>query len=314
MHRFSRRTFVRTGALAGAAGLFGNTLLASSKAPQIAITMDDPRVEDAPGMAAAEVNARILGHLKDAKIKAALFVCGMRVDNEPGRKLLASWNDAGHFLGNHTYSHKFFPSEKMTLAAFEADSARGEQIVAPYSRFRKSFRFPFFKEGDTEEKRDGMRTWLQKNGYSQGRATVDASDWAIDARLVKRLKADAKADTKPYRDFYLQHIWERAQYYDGLAKKVLGHSPKHTVLIHHNLLNAMFLGDLLAMFRQQGWQIIDADDAYRDPVYQRDPKILPAGESLVWALAKETGQFDKELRYPGEDDVYENPAMDKLQL
>jgi hypothetical protein len=307
--------FLKTAALATSAGLLGgNTLFGSTRAPGIAITMDDPQVQDMPGMAAAELNARILGHLKDAKLKAALFVCGMRVDNDAGKKLLASWNDAGHILGNHTYSHKYFPSKRMTLADFEADSARGEQIVSPYPRFRKLFRFPFFKEGDTEEKRDGMRAWLKKNGYAQGRATIDASDWAIDARLVKRLGADAGADTKSYRDFYLQHIWERAQYYDKLAQDVLGHSPKHTLLVHHSLLNAMFLGDLLAMLKKRGWKITDAEDAYRDPVYAREPSILPAGESLMWALAKETGRFENQLRYPGEDDTYENPAMDKLRL
>jgi hypothetical protein len=35
---------------------------------------------------------------------------------------------------------------------------------------------------------------------------------------------------------------------------------------------------------------------------------------LIWALAKETGKFEKELRYPGEDDTYENPKMDALKL
>jgi hypothetical protein len=35
---------------------------------------------------------------------------------------------------------------------------------------------------------------------------------------------------------------------------------------------------------------------------------------LIWALAKESGKFEKELRYPGEDDVYENPRMDALRL
>ena len=35
---------------------------------------------------------------------------------------------------------------------------------------------------------------------------------------------------------------------------------------------------------------------------------------LIQALAKESGKFEKELRYPGEDDVYENPKMDALKL
>jgi hypothetical protein len=49
-------------------------------------------------------------------------------------------------------------------------------------------------------------------------------------------------------------------------------------------------------------------------VYDRQPKTLPAGETLIWALAKESGKFEKELRYPGEDDIYENPRMDARQL
>jgi hypothetical protein len=72
--------------------------------------------------------------------------------------------------------------------------------------------------------------------------------------------------------------------------------------------------DLIEMFIGKGWKPIDAEYAYKDSVYDRQPKILPAGESLIWAVAKETGRFEKELRYPGEDDVYENPRMDALKL
>jgi peptidoglycan-N-acetylglucosamine deacetylase len=68
------------------------------------------------------------------------------------------------------------------------------------------------------------------------------------------------------------------------------------------------------MFVAQGWNLSDAKWAYADPVYDRQPDILPAGESLIWSLAKETGKFEKELRYPGEDDVYESPKMDALGL
>jgi len=68
------------------------------------------------------------------------------------------------------------------------------------------------------------------------------------------------------------------------------------------------------LFVERGWKPIDAVHAYEDPVYDLQPKTLPAGESLIWALAKESGKFDKELRYPGEDDIYENPKMDALGL
>ena len=310
-----RRSFVQSlGAAAAFSALGGRTLEASASKPQLAITMDDPASIPAGGLSATELNAKILGALEQHKVKAALFVCGMRVDSPEGRNLLQSWNDAGHLLGNHTYSHWFLHSQKITLAAFCDDIARGEAVASPFPRFHKMFRYPFFKEGDTVEKRDGVRKFLAERGYQHGRTTIDASDWAIDDRLRKRLQQDSKADLAPYRQFYLDHMWERAQFYDELSVKVLGHRPRHTILVHHRLLNALFLGDLLDMFQKRGWELISADEAYRDPVYGRQPKILPAGASLIWALAKETGRFESVLRYPGEDDTYENPKMDRLKL
>jgi len=49
-------------------------------------------------------------------------------------------------------------------------------------------------------------------------------------------------------------------------------------------------------------------------VFQAEPKILPAGESIVWSLAKATGKIPMSLRYPAEDRDYENARMDKLGL
>jgi hypothetical protein len=68
------------------------------------------------------------------------------------------------------------------------------------------------------------------------------------------------------------------------------------------------------MFHRRGWRIVNAEQAFRDPIFLRVPKTVPAGESLLWALAKETGRFDSILRYPGEDDVYEKPKLDHLGL
>lgn len=102
--------------------------------------------------------------------------------------------------------------------------------------------------------------------------------------------------------------------YDSLAHKVTGRAVKHTILTHFNLLNALFLGDLMEMFKTKGWRWIHADEAFADPVFNARPKTVPAGESIIWALAKESGKIDKNLRYPAEDGEYENARMNKLGL
>jgi len=95
-------------------------------------------------------------------------------------------------------------------------------------------------------------------------------------------------------------MWDRAQYFtDALGKRVLGRPSNTRILTHFNLLNGLFLGDLIAMFKSKGWQLIDAEAAFTDPVFQAEPRILPAGESIVWSLAKAAGKIPMSLRYPG---------------
>jgi peptidoglycan-N-acetylglucosamine deacetylase len=302
----NRRTFLAT---ATAAVL---TAQGAEQHPEIAFTFDDPKLYPVANLRWQEVNERVLTALARHRLKSALFVCGMRIDQVGGHELVAAWDRAGHLIGNHSYSHLNF--DQVTLPAFEADTLRNEPLIHSYRHTTPLFRYPFFKEGNTAEKRDGMRAFLAARNYGIGRATIDASDWAISARLEKRVQKDPSAELAGYRAFFLQHIWERAQYYESLGQRVLGTPIRHTVLLHHNALNALFLDDLITMFIARGWQPVDAEYAYRDPLYARQPKTLPAGESLIWALAKETGRFDAELRYPGEDDTYESPKMDALKL
>jgi hypothetical protein len=85
-------------------------------------------------------------------------------------------------------------------------------------------------------------------------------------------------------------------------------------LTHFNLLNGLFLGDLLQLFKSKGWHLIDASQAFGDPIFKAEPKVVPAGESIVWSLAKENGTIAQSLRYPAEDGEYEAARMDKLGL
>lgn len=306
-----RRT-VLTQAVAIAVGSGMVPAFAAPMGPSIAFTFDDPKTASAGAMAWTEINRRMLSALEKHRIKSILFVCGMRVDSKEGHDLVAQWNERGHQIGNHSYSHHNL--DTTPLAQFQADAIAAEPQIASFSQFSRMFRYPFFKEGNTALKRDGMRLFLKERGYRIGRATIDASDWAISARMERRMTLNPQADLSGYRDFFLQHIWERAQYYHALAKRLSLGEVRHTVLLHHSPLNALYLDDLITMFTLKGWRPSDAKYAYEDPVYDRQPDALPAGESLVWALAKETGRFDSELRYPGEDDVYENPRMDALSL
>lgn len=288
--------------------------LTNVSAKEISITMDDPEITESVRLTSAQRNQQILEALEQHAVKAALFVCGMRIDSSQGKELLKQWDVKGHLIGNHSYSHLYFPGSKNTLSVFQDDFKKVEPLVSGLKNFTRLFRFPYLKEGDTKEKRNGMREFLKANQYKIGYVSIDASDWYIDERLRTRLEQDSKADIAGYRDYYLKHILDRAEFYNDLALKSFNKDIKHTLLIHHNLLNALFLNDLLTELKKKDWKIISAKEAFTDSVYQTEPDMLPAGESIVWATAKMQGKYPDLLRYPAEDGRYEKEKMDKLGL
>jgi peptidoglycan-N-acetylglucosamine deacetylase len=311
----NRRTFTKTLGLSVAAMTFGGVpAIARAPATQFSITMDDFNWLDAVKLAPTARNYSILQTLAAHSHKAALFVIGRNIENDVGKELLAWWDRAGHMIANHTYSHRNYNARETNAQEYQQDILRAEALLKEFPRFKRYFRFPMLKEGDTVAKRDAMRSFLARHGYRNGSVTIDNSDWAIDQRLTTRLRNDPAADVKPYRDYYLEHMWARSEYYDSLAQRVLNRPVKHTVLVHFNLLNGLFLDDLLRMYKSKGWQLIDAEEAFNDPVFAMQPKVVPAGESIVWSLAKEKGTIAKSLRYPAEDGQVENERMNKLGL
>jgi len=277
--------------------------------PVIAFSFDDG-LDPAHNPQAAAWNARMLAALKAAGVKAILYPTGHLVGSPDGLALVRAWGEAGHAIGNHSWSHRNLGGKDMTLDDFIADAARNQTLLQDLPGWQPRFRFPYLKQGDTAAKRDGFRRWLDDRHYASGEVSVDASDWYYSQRYTRWRRTHPDADNRAFRDAYLTHLLDRARYYDGLSKQLLGRSARHVILLHTNLINATFLPDVIAMFRQQGWRIVTPDEAYADPLYAMRPEVLPAGESILWSLAKAKGI--EGLRYPAEDSVYEKAALDAI--
>jgi peptidoglycan/xylan/chitin deacetylase (PgdA/CDA1 family) len=310
--KFSRRRFLASIGAAATLAANGRILARGSTSPGLAITIDDFDLTSTPLLSGEDRDATICATLKRHRIKAAGFVAGKYVDPDIAPRVLRRWSDDGHIIGNHSFSHGYFSGSDP--AAFMADVLRCEPLLSRLAGFQKLFRFPYLAEGKTAEGRDNMRMLLKANGYRNAHVTIDTSDWYIDNRLRARLKVDATADLAPYRRFYLDHLWDRATYYDGLARMLFGRSIDHTILLHHRLTTALFLDEALEMFRARGWRIIDSDVAFRSTTFALEPEALPAGQSLIWALNKANPKLAPDLRYPGEDGDYEAAKMDALKL
>jgi peptidoglycan/xylan/chitin deacetylase (PgdA/CDA1 family) len=316
-HNAQRRLFLRNSGrvvLGAVGGLLSLSRVAAPRStdplrPQVSLTIDDPDV--ACTLPWRQANRRLLDALDSRHLKATLFVCGRRVADPEGGRLIGEWDEAGHGIGSHSYSHLTF-LRRTSYEDFAADFLRNEPMVAPYRNRVRLFRYPLLKEGDTADKRDRFRTLLRANDYRVGHVTIDGSDWYVNQRWIERRRTRGATGPERYSDFLLTHLVDRATYYRQLMREVVGHDVPHTLLVHYHELMAVSLNELLGGFERAGWEWVNADRAFAHPVYQRTPETLPAGESLAWALAAESGRTG--LRWPGEDSAYEAPTLDALGL
>ncbi|MET0321551.1 MAG: polysaccharide deacetylase family protein, partial [Duganella sp.] len=205
------------------------------------------------------------------------------------------WGDAGHALGNHTMTHLDLNAADVTLAQYQQEILDCDRIVAPLPGYRKWFRFTYLREGNTPEKRDGMRAFLAAQGYRNGYVTLDTSDWRLDEKLTQVLAANPKADVTAIRQAYLDHLRQRATAYRDLSRQHLGRDIPQVMLLHHNLINALWLKDAIAQFEAMGWTIITPAQAFADPFYQQEPNRQVPGQSLMLSVMRSQGI----KRWPG---------------
>lgn len=283
MRKHSRSAVLSAALLAG--------LVCFAKAQSVAFTFDDgPQLRETPRMDAAARNAAMLDALKRHHVQAALFVTLSRgADRPQGLALARAWGEAGQFVANHTVTHPDLNAATTRLQAYQDEIVACDSVVRTLPGYRPWFRFTFLHEGDTPEKRDGMRSFLKERGMRNAYVTLDTSDWRLNAALEETLQARPDADIAPFRAAYLAHLRQRAEAYRDLSRRLFNRDIPQILLLHHSLINALFLDDAIRQFKEMGWTITDPETAYRDFVYTLEPQRPAPGQSLILSAARSLG-------------------------
>ena len=243
--------------------------------PVVALTFDDlPAAGSLPPgenrtkiltVLAAELNAN---HLEGTYG----FVNASKLQNDPdAQQALHVWVDAGMNVGSHTWSHISLTSN--SAEAFEKDIALNEEALAAYAGARDWhwFRYPFLWEGDTLEKRRGVRSYLREHGYRVAQVSLDFEDYAWnDAYARCSAKQDAAAIA-----WLKQSYLETATEYIRLGREeqqiAFGHEIPNVMLLHATAFTTLMLPDLFNMLHTQGFKFASLPDVEKDPAYALDP-------------------------------------------
>lgn len=271
------------------------------KPPQAAVNVNAKRIafsfDDTPRGRGAFLDvqlrpAMLLKELKDGGVRGAVFFTnpGRISGTNKGDQIIASYAAAGHLIANHTSNHVSVST--VSADAFLADVAKAEAWLKPQKNYRPWLRFPRLDEGRKDiAKRDAVRAGIQRMGLRNAYVTADGWDWFMDSRAKDAKRAGKAIDMEALRKLYIETHLESANFSDRLAKRVLGRSPVHMLLLHDTDLAAMYAGDLAKALRADGWEIVSADVAYADPLAKMTPNPKFADGTILEMLA-----WDKDVR------------------
>ena len=261
---------------------------------RVAVTFDDlPGVSfpsrDIPAL--RDHTRKLLAAFREAKVpvvgfvnEGKLFVAGetpalaeQRID------VLRLWTQAGHELGNHTYSHRDLNTQPLDW--FEQDVVRGEAVTRRLLAEKKGslryFRHPFLHVGLELDKRRAFEAFLAGRGYQVAPVTIDNDEYIYASAYADALRRGDAAMATRLGDDYLRYMETVFAFIEGVSRGLLGREIPQVLLLHANALNADRFPHLAAMMKARGYRFVTLEEALRDEAYRR-PDTYVGQWGLSW--------------------------------
>lgn len=282
----------------------------TTHAKEIALTFDDSPRHARGYLSGPKRAQKLIRSLKESGVGPAVFfsVSSQVEMSKERRARLQSYADAGHIIANHTHIHPNF--NNTSLETYKANFLIADERLSRFPNYKKWFRFPYLREGNTQKKRNGMRKMLKDRGYRNVYITVNNYDWYIETLFQRAVKSQTNFDFERMRKFYVKTLMQAVDYYDEIAKKYLGRSPKHILLLHEMDITALFIGDLLRELRNKGWKIISTEEALEDPISNYETaRILSYNPGRISEIAADKGLERSKWWHKTCDEAYLDKAF-----
>lgn len=263
----------------------------SAQAKEISLTFDDAPMSKSKHFDTFARTDELIKNLKALDIPPVMIFANpcKRADSASVVIQLKKYTDAGHLIANHTCSHPRL--DEAGYAEYVKDATKADEILSPLFIGPKFFRYPFLNEGNDEKLRDQVRKWLTENHYRNGMVSIDNDDYIFSSKINEAKAKGKTIDYTKVQKLFIEHIVGAVNFYDALAIKTIGYSPKHVLLLHEMDATVMFIRPLIEELRKHGWKFIGTNEAYKDKIYLEQPKNTYSDNGIVAQLATEkTGE------------------------
>ncbi len=184
------------------------------------------------------------------------------------------WLTQGHHVGNHTHHHASL--NWIDAKAYVGDIERAADILEPWisQAPRRTFRYCMDMWGDTREKLEAVKSYLDAAGYTPVPISIGFHDMQYTAPYWRTLKAGDKDGAAWMRRVYIESAVHELRKNAANARAVFGRDPVHIWLIHGTPIASDCLSEILDRFAEAGVEFVSLDEALADPMNADVPPRL----------------------------------------
>lgn len=261
-----------------------------AKAQQMAITVDDLPAHGSlpPHVTREEIARQMIRALHRAHVPAVYgFANGQIVQQQPQTgAVLAAWRGAGELLGSHTWSHMNL--NQHSPQQFEDDILKNEPLLKLQmdNHDWHWLRFPYLAEGDTDQKKMGVRVFLAQHGYKIAAVTMSFNDYEWNEPYARCSQKHDHTAISHLEHTYLKAADENLHAERAMSRTLYARDIPYVLLLHIGAFDARMLPRLLELYQRRGFAFIPLEEAEKDPFYKYDvdPKVLPGPDTLEAAM------------------------------
>ena len=279
----------------------------SLQAGEICLTFERlPFMEPLVYWTPREVSRRVLRELEKRDIQSIGFVQEEKLLDKPSSGIvLLDWSGKGQLLGNNTFSYVDF--NELSVREFLEHVADGQSSILRASRVSgenfRFLRFPSMHHGNTEEKRNKIKSTLYKNNYRIFPATVIPFDYEFN--WVFRDYVEDETAIEILKEMYLDYLSKCLEQSEELSRKVFGKDIPQIIRLHIGIATSQFLPEFLDELEEKGYTFISPEKALENQAFKTEENfITPLALSFIERVAAERGiEFDPEMRVIDRKDI-----------
>ena len=201
-------------------------------------------------------------------------------------RVFDEWVSAGHKIANHTHYHSNL--NWMTPERYIDDIELGESDIEPWATQgpMKFFRYGQDGRGNTPEKYEHIKQYLQRNNYH----VAPVSAWFYDTDFIApHLRCMTCGDMDAVnllRDAYVHTAIRQLRNHCRMAKTLTGKVPRMVFLLHASALAADCTERILERLAGFGVKFITLEEAMADPFIHEDPPLVTHkfyNQTMKWA-------------------------------